>query len=144
MRQSLSDTSHKNATTNCQDKMSLQIVTARKRSCGKVMFLHLPVILFTGGCVCLWIWGVYTPWTLPPPDTPLDTPPSWTHTHHWETPPPELTSPPLRSTSGRYTSYWKNAFLNKQERVPYASVTTRHESQKCDNKLSLQTVSIYF
>ena len=24
-------------------------ITARKRSCGKVMFLHLSVILFTGG-----------------------------------------------------------------------------------------------
>ena len=27
----------------------LGIITARKRSCGKVMFLHLRVILFTGG-----------------------------------------------------------------------------------------------
>ena len=27
------------------------IITARKRSCGKVMFLHLSVILFTGGGV---------------------------------------------------------------------------------------------
>ena len=26
-----------------------QVFTARKRSCGKVMFLHLSVILFTGG-----------------------------------------------------------------------------------------------
>ena len=35
----------------------LVLITARKRSCGKVMFLHLSVILFTGGslsrgCVC--------------------------------------------------------------------------------------------
>ena len=29
--------------------------TVRKRSCGKVMFLHLSLILFTGG-------EVYTPW----------------------------------------------------------------------------------
>ena len=28
------------------------IITAHKRSCGKVMFLHLPVILFTGGEGC--------------------------------------------------------------------------------------------
>ena len=29
------------------------IFTARKRSCGKVMFLHLSVILFTGGGACV-------------------------------------------------------------------------------------------
>ena len=29
------------------------IFTARKRSCGKVMFLHLSVILFTGGGPCV-------------------------------------------------------------------------------------------
>ena len=27
-------------------------ITARKRSCGKVMFLQVSVILFTGGCAC--------------------------------------------------------------------------------------------
>ena len=32
------------------------VITARKRSCGKVMFLHLSVILFTGGGVS--VWGV--------------------------------------------------------------------------------------
>ena len=34
-------------------------ITFRKRSCGKVMFLHLSVILFTGG-------GVYPPRQTPP------------------------------------------------------------------------------
>ena len=68
------------------------IITVRKRSCGKVMFLHLSVILFTRGVsasgsrenVCLWVQGVYTPWA----DTPC-------RDDHW---------------SGRYASYW-NAFL---------------------------------
>ena len=30
---------------------TISVVTVRKRSCGKVMFLHLSVILFTGGVV---------------------------------------------------------------------------------------------
>ena len=34
-------------------------ITARKRSCGKVMFLHLSVILFTGGSLSrgVSVWG---------------------------------------------------------------------------------------
>ena len=37
---------------------------------GKVMFYTcLSVILFTGGCVCLWIQGVYTPLEVHPLDT---------------------------------------------------------------------------
>ena len=64
----------------------------RKRSCGKVMFLHLSVILSTGGgCV---FPSAY--W-----DTPLpgQTPPG-------QTPPP----PADDYCCGRYASYW-NAFL---------------------------------
>ena len=30
-----------------------QLVTVRKRSCGKAMLLHLSVILFTGGGACV-------------------------------------------------------------------------------------------
>ena len=69
-------------------------ITACRRSCGKVMFLHLSVILFRGGVgasgsgVCLWVWGVYNPG----------------HTH------PLFTPTPPQSTSARYASYW-NAFL---------------------------------
>ena len=43
------------------------IFTARKRSCGEVIFLHLSVILFTGGvCIPACSEGVYTPWTHTP------------------------------------------------------------------------------
>ena len=66
--------------------MQLQVYNYRpQRSCGKVIFIHLSVILFTGG---VWQTPLYredTPWT----DTPLDTPPL---------------------PSRRYASYW-NAFL---------------------------------
>ena len=65
-----------------------------QQSCGKVMFLHLSVILFT--------WGVCQgdlPWT----ETPSD-----------RDPPPKTENPLDRGThmvmSGRYASYW-NAFL---------------------------------
>ena len=48
---------------------SKNFVSVRKRSCGKVMSLHLSVILFTGG-------GVQPPGTPPRTDTRLaDTPP---------------------------------------------------------------------
>ena len=45
-----------------------------KRSCGKVMFLHLPVILFTGGC--LRPLGRQTP----PAQTPHGQTPPWADT----------------------------------------------------------------
>ena len=79
-----------------------EIFTTRKRSCGKVMFLHLSVILFTGGClplgpwgclplgpgdVCLWVPGVCTPWTHMPGQTPPG------HTPHRQTLPWADTTP---------------------------------------------------
>ena len=65
------------------------IFTARKRSCGRVMFLHLSVSLSVhGGCLALGLGcvvmgpegvplglGVYTPWSHTPLVTPL-----WSHT----------------------------------------------------------------
>ena len=69
------------------------------------MFLHLSVILFTGGCLPLYMLG-YTPWS----DTVgvclsacWDTPPG----RH---PPLGRQPPPHGDCSGRYASYW-NAFL---------------------------------
>ena len=49
------------------------IFTAHKRSCGKVMFLHVPVILFTGGgCIPACITGhmAHTPGRHPPGQRP--------------------------------------------------------------------------
>ena len=63
----------------------------------KVMFLHLSVILFTGGR------GVYPSmqWVRPPPrKTPQDNRPPPRGSASWE----------IRATSGRYASYW-NAYL---------------------------------
>ena len=60
----------------------LSIITARKRSCGKVIFLHLSVILFTGGgegvyLSMQWAWGVHPLDTQPPRQTPTWTPNPW-------------------------------------------------------------------
>ena len=63
------------------------IFTVRQRSCGKVMFLHLSVILFTGG-------GVH-----PPGRHPLtDTPPRQTLPSPWADTPPPLDTQPLQRT----------------------------------------------
>ena len=70
---------------------------------GKVMFLHLSVILFMAECVCpIACW-----------DTPA--PPQGRHTHFWVDTllgrhPPSFRYYRLWTTSGRYASYW-NAFL---------------------------------
>ena len=65
-----------------------------QRNCGKIMFLHLSVILFTGG------GGV---WQTPPQaDTPRQTPPG-------QTPPP----PGDGHCSGRYASYWNACYQNE-------------------------------
>ena len=102
-------------------------ITARKRSCGKVMFLDLSVSVLLWIKGWLWVWGcasgskgytppgqkpqstpsshtpldTHTPVHIPQTHTPLDTP----ITHPLET---HRTHAP--STSGRYASCW-NAFL---------------------------------
>ena len=75
-----------------------------QRSCGKVMFLHLSVILFTGG---LPYPSGQTPLadTLPGADTPLGR-------HPWTDTSPCTVHDGIRSTSGRYASFW-NAILLK-------------------------------
>ena len=87
-----------------------EIITGRNEVLAKVIFLHLSVILFTGGS------GKETPrldgGTPPPPswmEEPLprldgEPPPAG-----WRNP-PRMENPPPRSTIGRYASYW-NAFL---------------------------------
>ena len=104
----------------------------------KVIFLHLSVILFTGGSASVHD-GIPqpprpgTPWTRdcsPPSDTPQtrhplgQTPPGsdtpWSRHPHPEADTPQTRHPPhtplrsacweIRSTSGRYASHW-NAIL---------------------------------
>ena len=90
--------------------MAVLLYYRPQRSCDKVMFLHLSVILSTGG-VSQHALGKTPP--PPPADTPslADTSPLGRH--------PPQTHPPLGQTpqhpadgycSGRYASYW-NAFL---------------------------------
>ena len=86
------------------------IITVRNSSYGKVMSLHLSVILFTGGV------HPPTPRQTPPRQTPpwADTPPQWTPAlgRH-----PLVRQPPPNHPDGhcsrRYTSFW-NAFLFDQ------------------------------
>ena len=81
------------------------IFTVRKRSCEKVMFLHLSVILFTGGR------GVHPPWQTQPPGrhtpspTPRQTPPTWTDTYPPGRHPPRQTPP--RQTTPQQTPPWQ-------------------------------------
>ena len=93
-----------------------------QRSCGKVMFLHLSVILFTGGSSPpLGRHSDPSPGQTPAPGkTPPGQTPPWADIAREDTPPGQTTTPrqtppsPVhtgtRSTSGRYASYW-NVFL---------------------------------
>ena len=88
-----------------------------QRSSGKVMFLQVSVILLTGGCLPQCMLRCHTP---PPPGSrhppEADTPPPQKHTPPRSRPPLEADPPPhkacweIRSTHGRYASYW-DAFL---------------------------------
>ena len=98
------------------------LITGRNEVVAKDIFLHLSVILFTGG-VCLSAC-LDTPSRAdtppgsrhPPPPLPrADTFPGSRHPLPEQTPPSRHPPPPeadssIRSTSGRYASYW-NAFL---------------------------------
>ena len=108
------------------------------RVCGKVIFLHMCVILSTGGVLCLpqCMLGCHTPWEQTPPRSrhhphweqtlPLEQTPRADTPHGADTPradtPQETTTPwetttpqsralcEMRSMRGWYESYW-NAFL---------------------------------
>ena len=119
-------------------KISLPNIYHPQRSCSKVMFLHLSVILFRGGLPPppgRHPLGRHHPGLTSPGQALLlvDTPTPIPH-HPWAYPPPGQTPPPtpwadtplgrhptgqtapctlhagIRSTSGRYASYW-NAIL---------------------------------
>ena len=105
---------------------------------GKVMFLYLSVILFTGGCLPHCMLG-YTPGRHSQADTPhwADTPwedTPWQKALSWvDTSPPEYYRMP--SISGRYTSY-SNAYLFILCFQPMHNIITAH-------KWSLQRLCFY-
>ena len=85
------------------------VITGRNEVVAKVMFLLVSVILLTGG------GGMSEADPPPGADTPRVRPPRSRHTPREQTPPGTKYTPPeadsgIRSTSGRYASYW-NAFL---------------------------------
>ena len=103
------------------------LITGRNEVVAKVIFLHLFVILFTWGVVVVVVSqkalrqtprSRYPPGPDPPPEQtpPGSRPPQSRHPPGSRHPlPREQTPPPgadsgIRSTSGRYASYW-NAFL---------------------------------
>ena len=101
--------------------MYYAFITVRKRSCGKVMFLHLSVShsVHRGGCLPQCMLG-YTPrqkppWTDPPgqthplPSTCWDTLPCPVHAGIH--PPPSTCWDRHGYCCGRYASYW-NAFFS--------------------------------
>ena len=85
-----------------------------QRSCGKVMFSQVSVILFTGGVYAQHALRQTppSPGRHPQADTPWeDTPPGRhspprTDTFPGQTPPPGKHPPPDGHCSGRYASYW--------------------------------------
>ena len=99
------------------------LVTVRNEV-AKVMFLHLSVILFTGEGLPQCMLGYHPPH---PDQVPLDqAPPRTRHPrsrppragtplnrHHSRTSPPLYSAWEIRSTSGRYASYWNAILLAK-------------------------------
>ena len=93
----------------CKGKCSLVFVMYYRpqRSCGKVMFLHLSVILFTGGRGCSVHAGIHTPLVRHPPGQtpwtehpslgwhPRQTPLAWADNPTWAGTPIDRPSPPL-------------------------------------------------
>ena len=92
--------------TLVEDNLIWFVITGRNEVVAKVMFLHLSVILFTGGVCLSACWDTTSRIRYPPgaatPPPPKQTPPR-------SRPPTEADSG-IWSMSGRYASYW-NAFL---------------------------------
>ena len=109
--------------TNSREGCANLLLPPANEVWGKVIFLHLCVILFTGGVPGQVPPGRYTPraGTRPGRYTPWQvhphrqvhppgryTPPR--QVHPWQVHTPPTVHAGIRSTSGRYASYW-NAFL---------------------------------
>ena len=115
------------------ERSGTELITGRNEVVAKVIFLHLSVILFTGGVCLSACWDTTPPEQTPPPPEQTNTPgsrhpleqnppgadPPGADTPPQEQTPPRADTPPeqtppayssIRSTSGRYASYW-NAFL---------------------------------
>ena len=108
------------------------VITARKRSCGKVMFLRLSVILFTGEGmypnmqwaggvhpsmqrgVCLWVKRGCTPYGQTPTrvDTPWTYPPADTHPGRHPLDIPLGRHPLGRHPQDGHWSCWYTSYLN--------------------------------
>ena len=97
----------------------LAVFTGRNEVVAKVIFLHLSVILFTGGPASVHAG-------MPPPSGPgrppqtRQTPPPVPQPGR---PPDQADTPPeadsrIRSTSGRYASYWNAFLLNYAVNLP--------------------------
>ena len=99
------------------------IITDRNEVVAKVMFLQVCVCPQGGGCLPQCMLGCHTPH--PPDGEPpsprdgeppqMENPPRMENLPQWRTPPrwrppPREADSSIRSTSGRYASYW-NAFL---------------------------------
>ena len=94
-----------------------------QRSCGKVIFLRLSVILFTGGCLA------DTPW----PDMPLGRQPPPLVRHPLSRHPLARHMPPgYVHCSGRYASYWDAFLLQMLLNISY------HDTRCIDVVLRLQ------
>ena len=117
------------------------IFTGRNEVVAKVIFLHLSVIHSVHRGVLPQCMLGYPPGADPPgADTP---PPRSRHPPTAEPPPPGSSPPPpppppgadssIRSTSGRYASYW-NAFLFV---VYYLSIDCEFMAASCHNRLKI-------
>ena len=107
---------------------------------GKVIFLHLFVILFTGGLPHCMLG--YTPQQQTPPE---QTPPEQTHHPLGADTPLGSRHPPghsacweIRATSGRYASYW-NVFLLKLKfyKVKTKEMKLHFRNLRMDRNLSM-------
>ena len=125
-------------------------ITGRNELVAKVIFLHLSVILFTGGGVCLSAcWDTTPPWEQTPPRSrhtppmeqtpPLDEtppgsrhpPPGSRHTFPEQTPPradTPLEQTPLEQTPPEQTPPWSRAPPPEQTPPPKADSGIRSMS----------------
>ena len=131
-------------TPGMQQKNAFPIVTGRNEVVAKVIFLHLSVIhsVHRGGMPqCMLGYpppeqtpplGADPPGADPPPgaDTPLSRPSKSRHPPGSRPPtPPREADCSIRSTSGRYASYW-NAFLLRKGLLRNMSVNYLNNLKK--------------